>query len=341
MPDEPITLEVEIFRAGDFGDKGKYTPATLRQMADDYNANTHEAPVTLDHAQTGPAYGWVASVRAKGKKMFATIKDITGDLENLIGSKMFKKRSVEIYPEFEATGRPYLKAVSFLGAAAPQIKGMKDPEFIEGLPALCFAEGDHESFEFDEHEEEQVPGWFKKFLASVKGEENPDASDAGEQATPPDESAAQEEGNTMPEWGELTRDQLREHRPDLLDAERSEAFGEGQAEEKQRAGAVFAAGRKYLVGKDGELGKDAQKRVGDAITEGFSGDKASISFADAKIGKWQEGQPDVGANDDPENHAPDESKMDFDEACKTRSKSKGISYRDAFAEISKERGGLE
>jgi hypothetical protein len=296
MPDDPITLEVEVFRAGDYGDKGKYTPATLRQMADDYNTETHDAPVTLDHMQTGPAYGWVESVRAKGKKMFATLRDISWELQFLIESKMFKKRSVEIYPEFEGTGRPYLKAVSFLGAAAPHIKGMKDPEFIEGLPALCFSEGDHESFEFSE--DEQEPSWFQgaldKFFARKKGEKDPDASDAGKTETPPDDSAATEEGNAMPEWGELTREQLREKRPDLLDAERDEAFDEGQAKEKQRVLHIFAAANKYEA--TAELIK---KAVGDDVSE----EKATALFADAKIEEMKGDQPEVDPNADSDDHS--------------------------------------
>ena len=47
-------LDLEVFRAGDFGDKGVGDEAKLDQIATDYDPATHEAPVTLDHAQTDP-----------------------------------------------------------------------------------------------------------------------------------------------------------------------------------------------------------------------------------------------------------------------------------------------
>jgi len=42
-------LELEVFRAGDYGPKGQWGEAELEQLAEDYNPAMHEAPVTLDH----------------------------------------------------------------------------------------------------------------------------------------------------------------------------------------------------------------------------------------------------------------------------------------------------
>ena len=44
-------LELEIFRAGDYGDKGSWGEGELDQLAADYDPALHEAPVTLDHAR--------------------------------------------------------------------------------------------------------------------------------------------------------------------------------------------------------------------------------------------------------------------------------------------------
>jgi hypothetical protein len=39
---------------------------------------------------------------------------------------------VELYPAFAATsGRPYLRAITFLGAAVPEVKGLRDPLFSD------------------------------------------------------------------------------------------------------------------------------------------------------------------------------------------------------------------
>ncbi|MEQ8819739.1 MAG: hypothetical protein RLY93_05800 [Sumerlaeia bacterium] len=130
----PETLEIEVFRAGDYGPKGTFTEADLDAMASDYDpARHHEAPVTLDHAQNGPAQGWVGRVRRAGDRLLATLTRLSPTLRDALGGGHYKKRSVELYRAFEPTGRPYLKAVSFLGAAAPEVKGLTDPIFQEVL----------------------------------------------------------------------------------------------------------------------------------------------------------------------------------------------------------------
>lgn len=120
------TLELEVFRAGDYGAKGTFDEQALENIAADYDAALHEAPVTLDHAQSGPAHGWVAGLRRAGDKLVATLRGLSAPLRELLTAGAFKKRSVELYPQFKDTGRPYLRAVSFLGAAVPEVKGLSD-----------------------------------------------------------------------------------------------------------------------------------------------------------------------------------------------------------------------
>lgn len=138
-------LEVEVFRAGDYGPKGRYGADDLDAISGDYDPSLHEAPVTVDHAQSGPAFGWVHSLARRGDVLVATLRDLGEGFVNLIRSGAFKKRSVEIYRQFKATGRPYLRAISFLGACPPEVKGLADPVFAEG--------GGHEVIEFDEKTE--------------------------------------------------------------------------------------------------------------------------------------------------------------------------------------------
>ncbi|MCX8036170.1 MAG: hypothetical protein N3D11_03755 [Candidatus Sumerlaeia bacterium] len=136
-------LEIEVFRAGDYGSKGIYTPDALRQIADDYDPAAHEAPVTLDHRQDGPAFGWVESLRTGGDRLIARLKDLHESLREWIQRGAYKKRSIELYRAFPATGRPYLRAVSFLGACPPEVKGLADPVFRED-------DGEHVVVEFEE-----------------------------------------------------------------------------------------------------------------------------------------------------------------------------------------------
>ncbi|MCB2154883.1 hypothetical protein KQI84_08340 [bacterium] len=142
MPDKArSTLEVEIFRTGDYGGKGRYDEAALDAIASDYNADLHEAPVTIDHTQSGPAQGWVQGLRRIGDRLVAILGRISPSLQQLLADGGYKKRSVELYRAFRETGRPYLKAVSFLGAAAPEVKGLADPVFQdEGMETVLFTE---------------------------------------------------------------------------------------------------------------------------------------------------------------------------------------------------------
>jgi hypothetical protein len=136
-------LELEVFRAGDYGEKGRWDEGDLDRIAADYDPALHEAPVTLDHAQGGPALGWVAAVRRVGDRLVARLRGLNLKLLELLRQGAFKKRSVEIYPALRETGRPYLRAVSFLGAAVPEVKGLADPIFGEGnseMPTLVFEE---------------------------------------------------------------------------------------------------------------------------------------------------------------------------------------------------------
>lgn len=137
------SMEIEVFRAGDYGPKGMYTSEDLRRIADDYDPAWHEAPVTLDHRQDGPAYGWVTGLRCAGDVLVACLKDLHESLREWIRKGAYKKRSIELYRSFTHTGRPYLRTVSFLGACPPEVKGLADPIFRED-------EGDRVVVEFED-----------------------------------------------------------------------------------------------------------------------------------------------------------------------------------------------
>lgn len=124
-------IEFEIFRAGDYGERGAWGDDSLDALVRDYDPALHEAPVTFDHAQTGPALGWVAGLRRSGDRLLARVRAAGDDLLDALREGSFRKRSVELYRALPETGRPYLKAVSLLGAAAPAVKGLRDPLFAE------------------------------------------------------------------------------------------------------------------------------------------------------------------------------------------------------------------
>lgn len=149
-------MELEVFRAGDYGDKGTYQEADLDGLASDYDPKMHEAPITVDHAQNGPAFGWVKNLKRVGDLLVASIKIQSKDFLDWLKSGAYKKRSIELYRKFSATGRPYLRTLSFLGAAPPEVKGLSDPVFTdqgEFVP-LEFTEETTEEF-LEESRDEQ------------------------------------------------------------------------------------------------------------------------------------------------------------------------------------------
>lgn len=120
----------EVFKAGAYP-QGKFTKEQIEEIAKNYDPSFCEAPLTLDHEQSGPAFGWVESLKADKGVLKASFKDITEDLKSFVNDGKYKKISVEIYRELEGK-KPYLKAVSFLGASIPQVKGMEAVQFKEG-----------------------------------------------------------------------------------------------------------------------------------------------------------------------------------------------------------------
>jgi hypothetical protein len=123
-------VEMEIFRTGDYGEKGAWSEADLATLAADYRPDLLEAPLTFDHAQSGPAYGWVAALRREGDRLVAGLKGVPAAVIEMVRSGAYKRRSVELFRKLPHTGRPYLRAVSLLGAATPEVKGLRD---------VCFA----------------------------------------------------------------------------------------------------------------------------------------------------------------------------------------------------------
>jgi hypothetical protein len=164
-------IEAEIFRAGSYGWKGSYTREDIAAIAADYVPAYHEAPVTLNHDSTGKAYGWVKSLRARGDVLLARFT-AAEELVEWLRAGEYRKRSVELYPEFVATGRPHLKAVTFLGTGVPEVKGMEDIKLSEAAVAMA---DDFVSIGFQASDEavlEQQP-------ASTTGLEEPPEGVAG------------------------------------------------------------------------------------------------------------------------------------------------------------------
>lgn len=149
-------MEVEVFRAGDYGERGNWSEEDLDQLAADYSPDQHEAPVTVDHNQNGPALGWVQNLRRVGKLLLARLTGLDAEFLEKLRGGAFKKRSVEFYRKLETTGKPYMKALTFLGAGAPVVKGLSDPQFSESEESLSIEFSETETAETEEVETQQT-----------------------------------------------------------------------------------------------------------------------------------------------------------------------------------------
>lgn len=153
----------EVFKAGNYP-QGKFTQAEVQELAKNYDPSFCEAPITLDHEQKGPAYGWVDKLKEENGKLKATFKDLSDDLKEFVNKGKYKKISVEIYRELEGK-KPYLKAVSFLGASIPQVKGMQAVEFKEGESDVYIFEAEVE----EDNDAEEIEN-LKSTIADLKGQ---------------------------------------------------------------------------------------------------------------------------------------------------------------------------
>lgn len=135
----------EIFRAGNYP-QGSFDADDIKAIAENYDPSFLEAPVTIDHSFGGPAYGWIEELKAEGERLLATFKDVSDHLKCMVATKSYKRHSIELYNDLEGTDGPYLKALSMLGASAPQVKGMETIQFSEE----DYPENESQTIEFDE-----------------------------------------------------------------------------------------------------------------------------------------------------------------------------------------------
>jgi len=123
---------VEIFCAGDYGERGEWTPEDLDRLAAAYDPRKQAAPIVLGHpAEDAPAYGWVKRLRRAGQSLWAQLEKVDPTLEALLRAGRFAQRSVALYKRFPLTGGPYLRHVGFLGAAPAAVKGLAPVRFVD------------------------------------------------------------------------------------------------------------------------------------------------------------------------------------------------------------------
>lgn len=160
--DAPKTLAgqwIEIFRAGDYGDKGNWDAAKLDQVVNNYKPSFHEAPIVIGHPElNAPAYGWVEGLKRDGDVLLAKPKQVDPEFDEMVRSGKFKKRSASFYLRPEG---PSLRHIGFLGAQPPDVKGLSDVKFDESIETaeVVFQE---DSVAEDKNLFERLTAWFQE-----------------------------------------------------------------------------------------------------------------------------------------------------------------------------------
>ena len=120
---------LELFRAGDYGNKGTFTNSDLDQVVKNFDPSFHEPPVVIGHPENdAPAYGWVDGLKREDNVLLGRLKQVDPKFEEMVKAGRFKKRSVSFYQ----TGKGWmLRHVGFLGALPPEVKGLANARFNE------------------------------------------------------------------------------------------------------------------------------------------------------------------------------------------------------------------
>ena len=135
-----MTNWIAIFRTGKHTDSAgntkDWTEQDLDRIVNTYDPARHEAPAVIGHPKdNAPAYAWVEALKRDGHTLWMKMKDVVPQFGEMLATKMFKKRSISLYPDGS------LRHVGFLGAQPPAVKGLPDFAFgDEGGVVIEFQE---------------------------------------------------------------------------------------------------------------------------------------------------------------------------------------------------------
>jgi hypothetical protein len=142
---ETVNLfDQEIFAAGDYGKKGKYTVEDLQTIVENSKKLQEKIkpPIKLGHfsaVDTGlPSLGWVENLRVSGDKLISDFKEVPKKIADILRAKGYRRVSAEIYAEpIHGCNPPALRAVALLGSDIPEVKTLEDIQTLynsEGEP---------------------------------------------------------------------------------------------------------------------------------------------------------------------------------------------------------------
>jgi hypothetical protein len=175
----PATLngqELELFRIGDYGEKGNYTAADMQGIVDRYE-KTGETAIAIGHvvSDADPAYGWLQSLRFSGDRLYGTPHEVSPELDELHAQKKYKHRSAAFSRDKD--GQLYLHHLAVLGAVPPHVKGLKPAKFSSD-PYQEFALSEGDDMPVDEQQlKTSITEGITTYFSGLFGKKEPTALD--------------------------------------------------------------------------------------------------------------------------------------------------------------------
>ncbi|HKV94892.1 MAG TPA: hypothetical protein VJW20_20270 [Candidatus Angelobacter sp.] len=341
---------IELFRAGEYGDKGSYSEGDIDKMIANYDPAAHEAPIVIGHPEhNAPAYGWVESLKRVGQVLMGKLKQVQPAFEDMVRKGMFKKRSISFYV---TPNGPALRHVGFLGAMPPEVKGLAD------VKLASFSAGTFQAIDFAEKENEMDNEQIKKsFMEALKeffgigvtpklNLSDDDQAKKLEAAVAAAIKPLQDQNTKLQQqFDDLKKD--ADKRQQSATAQTQQAFGEKQiarlkdkrrwlpAFDKMGLPAIFTELEKIETKISfGEGDKKTEKPAAEAFADFLEGLGEIVPIGEithsqrtnGKLVKFNEPNPKSGSVVDEQSHA-------MAEAATRLAKDKNISYGEALRQV--------
>ncbi|MBH2010284.1 MAG: hypothetical protein I8H71_11335 [Xanthomonadaceae bacterium] len=142
---------LHIFKPGRWttmaGETIEFSEADLRATAAAFSPSVSKAPIVIGHPATDdPAQGWVASLQATARGLFAVPIQVSPAFAEEANAGRYGALSAKFYRPTDSNnpvpGIWYLRHVGVLGAQNPAVKGLDDPAFASADDdgCVCFQE---------------------------------------------------------------------------------------------------------------------------------------------------------------------------------------------------------
>lgn len=154
-PTAPAPKLLHIFKPGTWtamsGERIAFSAQDLAECASAFDPALSRAPLVIGHPATDdPAQGWTQALSANERGLFASPHQVDPAFAEAVNTGRFGAVSAMFYRPTDASnpkpGVWYLRHIGFLGGAAPAVKGLDLPAFVDGggtAPAqgVCFTQG--------------------------------------------------------------------------------------------------------------------------------------------------------------------------------------------------------